>query len=376
VGSSKVGSCENERVHVRTGHRSGTPYRPRLYDRAVAEFAPGVELARAFYAEVIAPLLAEIRHSAAFLGSGSDVLGFDTERSTDHAWGPHLQVFVAPDDVERVSALVESELPDEFRGWPTRYGWDAVAVSHHVGVSTLSDWLAEHLGFDPRDGVAVRDWLVTPQQLLLEVTAGAVFHDGLDELEQMRRALAWYPDDVWLWLLACQWQRLDQEEPFVGRTAEVGDELGSRLLTARLVRDIVRLCFLLERRYAPYSKWLGSAFGKLESGPELEGALDRALAAADYPAREQALVEAVELAAARHNALGITAQVDPNVRLFHSRPFRVLGSARFVDACLDRITDKWLRSLPLVGAIDQFADSTDVLSNPAAARRLAAVYQP
>ena len=62
------------------------------------------------------------------------------------------------------------------------------------------------------------------------------------------------------------------------------------------------------------------------------------------------------------------------MRLFHSRPFRVLGSGRFVDACLERITDPWLRSLPLVGGIDQFVDSTDVLSDPATARRAARIY--
>ena len=58
------------------------------------------------------------------------------------------------------------------------------------------------------------------------------------------------------------------------------------------------------------------------------------------------------------------------MRLFFSRPFRVLGSARFVDACLEQVEDGWLRSLPLVGGIDQWVDSTDVLSSPAVARRV------
>ena len=131
-------------------------------------------------------------------------------------------------------------------------------------------------------GCSTRDWLAAPQQLLLEVTAGAVFHDGLEELGAVRETLAWYPDDVWLWLLACQWRRLDQEEPFVGRTAEVGDELGSRILAARLARDLMRLCFLLERRYAPYSKWLGSAFARLD-------AAERGRAAAARGARRDRL---------------------------------------------------------------------------------------
>ena len=57
------------------------------------EFLPGRELARAFYEEVVAGLVGDIPHSAGFLGYGSDVLGYDTERSTDHGWGPRLQIF-------------------------------------------------------------------------------------------------------------------------------------------------------------------------------------------------------------------------------------------------------------------------------------------
>ena len=55
------------------------------------------------------------------------------------------------------------------------------------------------------------------------------------------------------------------------------------------------------------------------------------------------------------------------MRGFYDRPFRVLGSGRFVDACMARTP---LRRLGFAGGIDQFADSTDILSNPRAAQRL------
>jgi hypothetical protein len=338
-------------------------------------FAPGLELARGFYEEVVSGLVGDTPHSAAFLGWGSDVLGFDTERSTDHGWGPRLQVFVEDDETaERLRERIEEGLPEEFRGWPVRFGWDDHPVVHRVAATTLGGWLEGQLGFDPRLGLTARDWLTTPQQLLLSVTAGAVFHDGLGELEPLRRELEWYPRDVWLWLLACQWRRLDQEEPFVGRTAEVGDHLGSRVLAARLARDLMRLCFLLERRYAPYSKWLGSAFARLDAASSVGPLLAHAVIAPDFARREEALVRAVELVARRHNELGLTAEVEPTVRLFHERPFRVLGSGRFVDACLAAVSDNWLLSFPLIGSIDQITDSTDVLSNAALTRRLAGLY--
>jgi hypothetical protein len=88
---------------------------------------------------------------------------------------------------------------------------------------------------------------------------------------------------VWRWLLASQWRRIAQEEAFVGRAAEVGDDLGSRVVTARLVRDLMRLCLLLERAYAPYSKWLGSAFARLDAAGEVGPWLAIALAATTDP---------------------------------------------------------------------------------------------
>jgi hypothetical protein len=318
----------------------------------MADFIPGLELSRGFYSEVVGPLLKGEKHSAARLGEGSEVLGFDTRRSTDHGWGPRLQLFVEPGDINAVAATLERGLPQTFRGWPVRFGWDDVAVSHHVDVHTVDAWLERRVGIGRPADLGPIDWLATPQQLLLEATAGEVFHDGLGELNAVRSALAWYPDAVWLWLLACQWRRIGQEEAFVGRTAEVGDELGSRLVAGRLARDLIRLCFLLERRYAPYTKWLGSAFARLEASTDVGPALERALDARDRAARERALADAYEAVGALHNRLDLTDPVDPTVRPFYSRPFLVLEATRFVDACLARVDDPLLRSLPLVGGID------------------------
>ena len=275
------------------------------------DFVSGIDLARLFYIEVVRPLIEGRVHSAARLGSGSEVLGFDTPQSTDHGWGPQLHLFVATSEVETIRTIIDSNLPEEFHGWPVRFGWDEVAVQHHVNVVPLEEWLESHLGFDPQVDITIKDWLTAPQQLLLEVTAGAVFHDPDGDLKRVRSKLEWYPNDIWLWFLACQWRRIAQEEAFVGRTAEVGDEIGSQILTARIVRDLMKLCFLIERRYAPYSKWLGSAFGNLHMAPRLAPHLEAAIKATDYPAREKALCSAYEYIAHCYNQLNLTDPVDP-----------------------------------------------------------------
>ena len=347
-------------------------------------FVPGRELCGAFYWEAVRPVLdrafPRLRHSAALLGTGSDVLGFDTERSTDHEWGPRLQLLVDRPHPAIDRALAE-QLPRSFRGWPT--AWSAPLtdgavrvpeeggpVQHRVEVADPGGLLIGLLGFDPRRPITVDDWLTTPSQILRSVVEGAVYHDGLGALQPVRASLRWYPHDVWLHVLACQWRRIAQEEHLVGRAAEVGDELGSRLLAGRLVREIVRVCFLIERRHAPYAKWLGSAFRQLAAASELEGPLLAAISATTYPAREAALCAAYEAAGRRCNALHVTQPVDARVRPFHDRPFMVLDAGRFAGACRQAISDPAILARGWLGSVDQIADTTDVLSSAPAARSL------
>jgi hypothetical protein len=345
-------------------------------------FVPGAELARRYYSEVIRPLLdrhaPELAHSAALIGWGSEVMGFDSPRSTDHNWGPRCQIFVGAADADRTAslmAMLADRLPAAFLGWPTRFA-DVTAPSpapvHWVQVAELGEWLTGRLGFDPRAGAGLLDWLATPAQLLAELAGGSVFWDGLATepgtpaggLRAARTALDWYPGDVWRYLLACQWARIGQEEAFPGRCAEARDDLGSLVVTARLVRDLMRLTFLMRRRYPPYSKWLGTAFARLPDVPDALGPhLSAALQSSSWPDREQHLCAAYEIAARMHNDLRLTPPVDVATRPYYDRPYRVIDAGRLAAALRDSIVTDEIRRLPMTGAIDQFVDSTDALGN-------------
>ncbi|QGN32722.1 DUF4037 domain-containing protein [Microlunatus sp. Gsoil 973] len=332
-------------------------------------FVPALELSRDFYAEAVAPLLTGHRHSAALLGWGSDVLGYDTQRSTDHGWGPRLQIFVNPAGVDAVRGTLAGRLPEEFRGRPVNFGWDQVAPEQHVEVLGLGTWLTGQLGVDPRPGLGPTDWLAIPQQQLLGVVRGAVYADPGRELAAVRTGLQWYPRDVWLWLSACQWRRIFQEIAFTGRAAEVGDELGSKIIAGRLARELMRLWFLQQRSYWPYTKWFGTAFARLPDVDDLGTALDHAVSADDHPQRESGLVEAYRIVAGKHNQLRLTDPVEWSIGPYFGRPYQVLHGG-FVEACLAAIGDDRLRKLPLVGSADQFVDSTDVLSASGRTRML------
>ncbi|WIY07046.1 DUF4037 domain-containing protein [Amycolatopsis mongoliensis] len=304
-------------------------------------FLSGIDLSRRFYAEAVAPAV-DGPHSAALVGPGSEVLGFDTARSADHDWTARVFLFLPEPREPRV--------PATFLGHPVK-----------LVVATLDGWARDFLGFDPLHP-RPHDWLATPTQVFAEFTGGAVFHDDLG-FETLRQRVAWYPDDVWRYVLACQWQRIGQEEAFVGRCGEVGDELGSAVVAARLVRDLMRLCLLMARRYPPYGKWFGSAFARLPAAVTLAPHLTGALAATTWRERERHLVAAYENVAELHNALGLTDRVNPRTRPFFDRPFQVIDAGRFVTPLLAGTP-----SANPVGAIDQFVDSTDALGHRALTR--------
>ena len=351
-------------------------------------FIPGAELCRTFFADAVKPIVDEafprLRYAAALLGSGSEVLGFDTEMSVDHDWGPRVDLFLGDDDVERVrptlDAVLRDKLPATFRGYPTSFSdpdpndngtrlpelREGAPIRHKIGIVTVRDFFQEYLGFDIARKMAPPDWLTFPEQKLRTITCGPIFHDDIG-LAGVRDRFTYYPRDVWLYLLAAAWTRIGQEEHLMGRAGSVGDEIGSALIGARLVRDVMRLGFLMEKAYAPYPKWLGTAFQRLDCADALSRDLAAALSARTWRDRESHLAAAYEIVAGLHGRLGITDPLPTAVRPFFGRPFQVIALNGFAEAIIARIDDPGVRALaarPRIGGIDQLSDSTDLVSNP------------
>ncbi|TLN04124.1 DUF4037 domain-containing protein, partial [bacterium] len=296
-------------------------------------------------------------------------------------WGPRLLLFLSDQDWPERAAVHEMlamKLPSQFLGYFTHFSppnpedhgtqlprapLPGEPINHRVELNTPSAYCMDWLGWDVQAPLTAADWLTFPQQKLLAFTAGEVYHDDLG-LEELRGRLAYYPRDVWLYLLAAGWARVAQEEHLAGRAGYVGDELGAQLIAARLVRDAMRLAFLMERVYMPYAKWFGSAFARLNSAAALTPPLRGALAAPDWQAREAHLCAAYEILTGMHNRLGLAALLDETTRQFFNRPFRVLFAGRFSAAILAQIRDAEVRRIaarPPIGSIDLFSDNTDLL---------------
>ena len=360
------------------------------------EFIPGLELAGLYYAEAVKPILEaeypDLVYSAALIGTGSEISGFDTEMSADHNWGPRVMIFLSPDDHARLSDELHEtlgyKLPFTFRGYPTHFAevpdepgtvWlehtESRPINHGVTITTLRGFIQPYIGIDPDQELTTLDWLTIPEQHLRSLVAGAVFHDGLNALEPLRRKLTYYPHDLWLYLLSAQWQRIGQEEPFVGRAGIAGDEVGSAVIAARLVRDLMRLCLLMEKQYAPYSKWFGTAFAQLACADRLTPIFEGLLRSANWREREGHLCDACEIVAAMHNDLGITDPVPTKVSPFYDRPFMIIQAESIARAIWGTIEDEEVKALPFgVGKVDQYVDSTDILSHSGRCRKLDVLY--
>jgi hypothetical protein len=360
------------------------------------DFIPGLELSEAFYREAARPILdahfPNLPHSAALIGWSSEVLGYDNAQSTDHSWGPRFYLFLAEANHARYEKLVHrslaENLPREFRGYPTSFGLpdeggvrlaaesDRGTVDHAIGCETVGSFFGWYLGCDPRAEIKTVDWLTFSEHKLLGVTSGRVFHDGLRELEPARRRFSYYPDDVWAFLLARQWGKLSENEAFVGRAGATGDELGSAVLAAHQVRILMSLCFLMERRYAPYGKWFGRAFSELHAAREMTPALEAALRANRWREREAHLAAAYETAARMHNALRITRPMPEKVSDYYGRGYLVIHADEFMAAIRETIRSPEIFQLKHhVGSVNQFVDSTDLLSEVELCRTLKALYE-
>ena len=354
----------------------------------MSNFIPGLELSRLFFSEAVKPILdarfRSLDYGAALIGPGSEVLGFDTQMSADHCWGPRLQIFLRVGDRTtrgEIDRALRQELPHSFRSYPTNCSqpdpsdngtWHLEArsegeVNHAVQIDTVRKYLIDYLGFDIEGPMETVDWLTFPQQKLCTLRPEQVFHDDVGVRETLER-FVWYPDDVWRYLLVAGWNRVGQEEHLMGRAGSVGDEVGSAIIASRLVRDLMRLCFLMEKRYAPYAKWLGTAFSKLKCSAALLPIFAEVLAARTWQERERHLAGTYACVAELHDNGSITEPIRATIGDFFDRPFKVIHlHGRFAEAITARIKDPAIRQLAEeipIGNIDQISDNTEVLSKP------------
>ncbi len=346
----------------------------------MAEFIKGLDLCRGFFLEAAKPILdrnfPSLTYSVGLIGYGSDVLGYDDAVSRDHMWGPRFYLFLDPADIGQKEAVWEAfsrELPYEYKGYSVNFSVPdpndngvqhpelitSGRVNPLIFLRTFDEFLEDELGTSALDSLTAADWLTFSEHRLLSLTAGEWFHDGL-HLAAKLDAVRFYPEEVRRYRIAANWDIIASEQAFVRRCADVGDDPGSVIVAARIAERLMRLCFLYRKRYAPYSKWFGTAFARLDVPQELKDALYEALHVGGIAEREEALVRAQVLTAALHNESGITAPVEYAVESYYGRDIRVIFADKFAEAVLDTLEGTELAAVPLMDTLSSSAGLSNV----------------
>ncbi|MBY8999370.1 MAG: DUF4037 domain-containing protein [Candidatus Heimdallarchaeota archaeon] len=346
-------------------------------------FIPGLKLSEMFFQEVVKEIIeAEypgLKYTAALIGPGSEVIGLDDAVSADHHWGLRLFIFLGLKDYEMHSdslkKLFRKKLPYEFKGHSTHWSepdpndsgtqlpslTEDGEINHRIEIHTVNNYLKEHLNLENLE-LTDFDWLLLPEQKLLEFTSGRIFFDTLGDLRTARQYLTYLPDNVWKYKILSEWEHITQEMAFAGRTGGIGDELGSKIESSRLVRYIMRLALLLNKKYIPYPKWFGTTFKKLPIAQKLEPILLAILREEDWKERDNILCKAYMMMVEEQNKLQITPELTVRPKPYHTRNMTVIDTQKVVDA-LKKAIKPPLDTLPPIGSVDQLLDVGGGLSS-------------
>ncbi len=355
----------------------------------------GKPLCRGFFFDHAKSIIEEtcphLSYSAGLLGYGSDVLGYDDAMSRDHMWGPRFYLFLRPEDMAYRKPLMDAfsrKLPYTYRGFSVHFtapdpndngvrhaqSITEGPVSPLIFITTFDDYLTEQLGRADLSSLTPAMWLSFSEHRLLSLVSADWYADGLDCGRRLD-TLRFYPDPVKRYLIASQWDTIASEQAFMRRCGDCGDEIGSRLVCGRIAERLMRLCFLYRETYAPYSKWFGTAFGRLDVNPAIGQALAEAFSAKDMEEREARLIEAQLCTAVLHNESGLTAPVDVQAEDYYGRPIRVIFADKLAEAVTDTLVGTALAGVPLFGSFSQVGGLSALSDEVDCHPHVAALYE-
>ena len=242
----------------------------------------GIDAARRWYESAVAPMLERefgdvaSRIAVGRAGHGSECFGYDDEVSRDHDYFTGIQLWITEADerefgfrLERAYARLRKEFPPDGEGAET--GSSELGDAED-GVTLIGDFYRRHLGFPgaPRDW---RQWLYTPDYAFAEAVNGAVFRDDLGVFSGIRDTiLNGMPEDVRRKKIAARAVFMAQSGQYnYMRCLRHGEPGAAALALDEFVRNAADMVFLLNRRFAPYYKWVFRAMRDL---PKLGGVSD------------------------------------------------------------------------------------------------------
>ncbi len=262
-------------------------------------FRNGMELCEAFYQEFGAPMIRsqfpmyESMIAVGLVGEGSDCFGFDDEVSRDHDFGPGFCMWLT----DQVYEEIGEKLQDAYDTLPSTYmGITRVTTakaSKRVGVFRISEFYEGLIGLS--DVPATQNqWLFLEDYRLATACNGKVFRDDLGEFTRIREGiLAYYPEEVRIKKIARQAALMAQSGQYnYSRMFGRGETVTAQIALSEFMKHTMAMVYLLNRRYAPFYKWMHKGMGQLHVLRDIKDILT---ALSQMPTGDDRIPQTIEL---------------------------------------------------------------------------------
>lgn len=265
----------------------------------VKRFEKGLDLCEAFYHEYGEPMLREkfpayLPYIAAGLvGEGSECFGFDDEISRDHDFGPGFCLFLTDSVYEEIGEALQAQydrLPDTYMGITRKASPKA---PKRVGVFRIGEFYERLTGFSDVPATSSQ-WLYAEEYQLAAAVNGRVFCDELGEFTRIRKGLlAHYPEEVRLKKIAREAALIAQSGQYnYSRMLQRGDKVTAQVALGEFMRHTMAIVYLLNRKYAPFYKWMHKG---MENLPILAVIGDILNAIADMQIGDERIPQTIEI---------------------------------------------------------------------------------
>lgn len=230
-----------------------------------------IDVSREFFDEIVKPIL--MKHFPAetavtafgVFGYGSEALRLDDELSRDHHWGLRIDALMPEGIFEtRREVIMETlgrNLPDSYQGHSLR---EAHLAGAGLAPDKLTAFLKRTIGLD-RAPESYAEWLRIPEEDIIHVINGEVWHDPLGDFTAVRAALGqYYPEPVRLRRIAHWCRYFSGMGTYALKRAILRqNEFYATTRFSNAIRLGIQLAFLLDKQYFPYDKWVMAYFERL-----------------------------------------------------------------------------------------------------------------
>lgn len=230
-----------------------------------------IDVSREFFESIVYPILDEhfpqetAQTAFGVFGYGSEALRLDDEYSRDHHWGLRIDALM-PDPIfeskrQVIMETVAANLPETFQGHSLREGHLAGAG---LAPDSLEAYLTRTIGLDRAPETHV-EWLQIPEEDIIHLVNGEVWHDPLGHFSAIRKRFAdYYPEPVRLRRIA-HWCRYcsGMGTYALKRAILRNNDYYAVTRFSNALRLSVQLAFLLDKQYFPYDKWIMAYFKEL-----------------------------------------------------------------------------------------------------------------